>query len=108
MPRTAGFNSVDTSARNTGTVLGTDILMFIGGGSAGTAGGIKVATFAVLLIAIHSEITGDPDVTIFDRCMSAQTIRQAMSVALLSVAAVVAATLTIAMSGLHPLDQILR
>ena len=40
--------------------------------------------------------------------MSAQTIREAMSSALLSVAAVVAATLTIAMSGLHPLDQILR
>ncbi|RYV50192.1 TrkH family potassium uptake protein [Pengzhenrongella frigida] len=107
MPRTAGFNSVDTSAMNTGTLLGTDILMFIGGGSAGTAGGIKVATFAVLLIAIYAEITGDPDVTIFDRRMSAQTIRQAMSVALLSVAAVVVATLTIAMSSPYTLDQIL-
>ena len=42
MPRTAGFNSVDIGAMNTGTLLGTDVLMFIGGGSAGTAGGIKV------------------------------------------------------------------
>lgn len=43
MPRTAGFNSVDPGDLNTGTLLGSDALMFIGGGSAGTAGGIKVA-----------------------------------------------------------------
>ncbi|WP_321572175.1 TrkH family potassium uptake protein [Cellulomonas gilvus] len=59
MPRTAGFNSVDTGSMNTGTLLGTDVLMFIGGGSAGTAGGIKVGTFAVLLLAIIAELRGD-------------------------------------------------
>jgi trk system potassium uptake protein TrkH len=40
--RTAGFNSVDTGALHEETLLGTDVLMFIGGGPAGTAGGIKV------------------------------------------------------------------
>ena len=90
MPRTAGFNSVDPGAMNTGTLLGTDVLMFIGGGSAGTAGGIKVGTFAVLLLAIVAELRGDPDVNLFDRRLSPATIRQALSVALLSVAAVVA------------------
>ena len=48
MPRTAGFNSVDTGAMYEGSLLVTVVLMFIGGGSAGTAGGIKVTTFVLL------------------------------------------------------------
>lgn len=107
MPRTAGFNSVDTGQMNTGTLLGTDVLMFIGGGSAGTAGGIKVGTFAVLLLAIIAELRADPDVNLFDRRLSAPTIRQALAVALLSVAAVVAPTIAIAMTSPYTLDQIL-
>ena len=67
--------------------------MFIGGGSAGTAGGIKVGTFAVLLLVIVAELRGDPDANLYDRRLPTSTIRQALSVALLSVAAVVASTL---------------
>jgi Trk-type K+ transport system membrane component len=52
---------------NTGTWLGTDVLMFIGGGSAGTAVGIKVTTFTVLLFVIYSEIRGDDETTAFAR-----------------------------------------
>ena len=37
--------------------------MFIGGGSAGTAGGIKVTTFALLFFVIWSEVRGEPDRT---------------------------------------------
>lgn len=107
MPRTAGFNSVDPGAMNTGTLLGTDVLMFIGGGSAGTAGGIKVGTFAVLLVAIVAELRGDPDATLFDRRLSPVTIRQALAVALLSVAAVVGPTIALAMTSPYTLDQIL-
>ncbi|WP_423464454.1 TrkH family potassium uptake protein [Promicromonospora sp. MS192] len=108
MARTAGFNSLDTSAMNNGTWLGTDILMFIGGGSAGTAGGIKVGTFAVLAFIIWSELRGDPDSTVFDRRVATATQRQALAVALLSVAAVVLATLTITLSTrTFTLDQIL-
>ncbi len=47
-PRTAGFNSVDVAQLDPATLFVTDVLMFIGGGSAGTAGGIKVTTFALL------------------------------------------------------------
>ena len=64
MPRTAGFNSVDPGDMNTGTLLGVDVLMFIGGGSASTAGGIKVGTFAVLLLVIIAELRGDPDLSL--------------------------------------------
>ncbi len=49
------------------SLLVTDVLMFIGGGSGGTAGGIKVTTFAVLLFVIAAEVRGEKSVTIFDR-----------------------------------------
>ena len=58
--RTAGFNSVDIGAMQDSTWLGMDVFMFIGGGSAGTAGGIKVTTFALLFFVIWSEVRGEP------------------------------------------------
>ena len=106
MPRTAGFNSVDINAMQDGTWFGTDVLMFIGGGSAGTAGGIKVTTFAVLLYVIWAELRGDPDVNTFDRRIAATTQRQALSVALVSVAAVVIAIIAISLTSPLPVDRI--
>ncbi|RPF23351.1 TrkH family potassium uptake protein [Myceligenerans xiligouense] len=98
MPRTAGFNSLDTSQMHHETWLGTIILMFIGGGSAGTAGGIKVTTFAVLAIIIWSELRGEQDVNVFDRRITPGTQRQALTVALLGVAIIIVPTLWITAS----------
>ncbi len=95
MPRTAGFNSLDYSQMEDGTLLGTAILMFIGGGSAGTAGGIKVTTFVILFFAIYSEVRGEASVNAFDRRIGSRVQRQALTVALLGVAAVVGTTLLI-------------
>ncbi|MFJ3407634.1 TrkH family potassium uptake protein [Promicromonospora sp. NPDC090134] len=105
--RTAGFNSVNTSEMHTETWLGTVILMFIGGGSGGTAGGIKVTTFAVLAVLIWSELRGDPDATVFDRRISLATQRQALTLALLSVAIVVLPTLWMTALSPFTVDQIL-
>ena len=107
MPRTAGFNTLDVGAMNPGTWLGNDVLMFIGGGSAGTAGGIKMTTFAVLLFAIWSELRGDPDVSLFDRRVSSTTQRQALAVALLGVAAVVGPAILITLTSRFSGDQVL-
>lgn len=95
MPRTAGFNSLDTGEMYDGTLLGTIVLMFIGGGSAGTAGGIKVTTFVILFFAIYAEVRGESAVNAFDRRIGARVQRQALTVALLSVAAVVLSALAI-------------
>ena len=95
MPRTAGFNSLDYGQMNEGTLLGTDILMFIGGGSAGTAGGIKVTTFTLLFFAIYAEVRGERNVDAFDRRVDDRAIRQALTIALLSVGMVMAATLVL-------------
>lgn len=107
MPRSGGFNTVDYSQMNESTWLVTDVLMFIGGGSASTAGGIKVTTFMVLFFAIIAEARGDSTVDAFNRRLPTTILRQAVTVALLSVAAVVSATLLLlAISGLD-LDRVL-
>ena len=95
MPRTAGFNSLDYGQMEDGTLIGTMILMFIGGGSAGTAGGIKVTTFVILFFVIYAEVRGETNVDAFDRRIDDRVVRQALTVVLLSIAAVVTATLVL-------------
>ena len=99
--RTAGFNSIDIGGASEATQFGMSALMFIGAGPAGTAGGIKVTTFAVLLFILIAEVRGQGVVNIFGKRLSRAVHRQAISVVLLSVAVVVAATVAIMlMSGL--------
>ncbi|MBO8202353.1 TrkH family potassium uptake protein [Streptomyces smyrnaeus] len=105
MPRTAGFNSVDIAQMNPATWLGTDVLMFVGGASAGTAGGIKVTTFAVLFFVIYAEIRGEAAVNIFHRRLHGDLQRQALTVVLLSVAAVATSTLAFMVFTDFSLDQ---
>lgn len=107
MPRTAGFNSVDIAAMSPATWLGMDVMMFIGGGSAGTAGGIKVTTFAVLLFVIVAEARGDDYVFAFRRRIPRGLQRQALTVALTAVAAVVMSTLFLLIVTNFSLDQVL-
>jgi len=107
MPRTAGFNSLDVGAMNEGTWLGTTVLMFIGGGSAGTAGGIKVTTFILLFFVIYAEVRGEPSVRAFDRRIDARVQRQALTVALLSVGAVVGSTLVLMQATDFALGEVL-
>ena len=81
--RTAGFNSLDTGELDPQSLLVTDILMFIGGGSAGTAGGIKVTTAGLLIIVIWTELRGEPDVNVGNRRIANSTQRQAIAITLL-------------------------
>ncbi|OOC57052.1 ATPase [Nocardiopsis sinuspersici] len=107
MPRTAGFNSLDFGAMNTQTLLVTDILMFVGGGSAGTAGGIKVTTFAVLAFVVYANVRGEPTVHMAGRRLSEGTASQATTVVLLALGLVLAATLTLMTVTPFTLDQVL-
>lgn len=107
VPRTAGFNSVDIVEMNTGTWFGLDILMFIGGGSAGTAGGIKVTTVAVLGYAIWSELRGEKDVRADRWRLSPKAVREALTVAALSAVLVVLSTGLMTYHEPFSLDEIL-
>ena len=95
VPRTAGFNTVDYAHITEESLAFQYGLMFIGGGSAGTAGGIKVTTFFLLAHVIWSEIRGERDTNIAHRRISGATLRQALTVALLGVGVIAAGTLAI-------------
>lgn len=105
--RTAGFNSVDIGQLEPETLLGIDVLMFIGGGPAGTAGGIKVTTFAVLLFIIITELRGEGAVNIFGKRLSRAVHREAITITLLSMAAVMSATIALLMMTHLDLDVLL-
>jgi trk system potassium uptake protein TrkH len=107
MPRTAGFNSLDIDSMNPATLLVHDVLMFIGGGSAGTAGGIKVTTFAVLAFVIVAEVRGEPSVHALGRRVPALVQRQALTVALVGVGLVMASTIALLEITDHDLDKVL-
>jgi len=87
-PRTAGFNTINIGALHEPTQLVLTGLMFIGAGPASTSGGIKVTTFAVLFFVMWSEVRGDDDINAFRRRLPVHVVRQALTVALLSVAVV--------------------
>ena len=91
--RTAGFNSIDIAQMHPVSWLGMDILMFIGGGPAGTAGGLKITTFAVLFFILTTELRGGTAVNIFGKRLSRAVHRQAITVVLLAIALVVASTM---------------
>jgi trk system potassium uptake protein TrkH len=93
--RTAGFNSVDVGAMQVESLAVHYVLMFIGGGSAGTAGGIKVTTFFVLGAVVLAEIRGSPDTTVFRRRISSEVQRLALTVVLLGVAVLAFASLAL-------------
>jgi trk system potassium uptake protein TrkH len=106
-PRTAGFNTVDYSVVVPETRLLTDALMFIGAGSGSTAGGLKVTTLMVLIVAARAEIRGHNDVNVLDRRIPTTTIRVAIAVTIVSLSAVLIGTMALlAMTGLS-LDKAL-
>jgi trk system potassium uptake protein TrkH len=84
--RTAGFSALDTRALLEPTLFVVMALMFIGGASGSTAGGIKVNTFSVLLIAIVSTALGRPSAEAFGRRIQHVVVYRALAVALLSIA----------------------
>ncbi len=107
MPRTAGFNSIDVAELNPATLFITDMLMFVGGGSAGTAGGIKVTTFALLAFVIFAEVRGEPSVHVLGRRVPAAVQRQALTVALLGVGLVAVSTVALLSVTTFGLNELL-
>ncbi len=88
MPRTAGFNAIDLAAQTSDTVFLTQLLMLVGGGSAGTAGGIKVSTVGVLAFMVWAQARGERDVNVARRRVPEESQRQAVMVLGLAVSAI--------------------
>ncbi|MFP5450462.1 MAG: potassium transporter TrkG, partial [Thermoleophilia bacterium] len=95
MPRTAGFSVFDYNDAGQDTLLVADILMMIGGGSGGTAGGLKVTTVALLALIVWAELRGDRQVVAFRRHIPESIQRQAITIAALLISAVTFGTLAL-------------
>jgi trk system potassium uptake protein TrkH len=93
--RTSGFHSVDVGAMRPETLLVTNGLMLIGGGSGGTAGGIKITTFMVISLIVWTELLGERDTQAFRRRIPAETARVALSIVLLSILLISLGTLAL-------------
>ena len=105
--RTAGFNSLDIAQMRPETLLVSDALMMIGGGSAGTAGGIKVTTFLILGLIVWTEVRGETDASAFGRRLSSEVQRQALTVVLLAIGIVAAGTLVLLSVSRFGLSEVL-
>lgn len=81
--------------------------MLIGGGPAGTAGGIKITTFAVLFFILATEVRGEGAVNVLGKRLPRSVHRQAITVVLLSVAVVVAATAALMLITDIEMDRLL-
>ncbi|MTV51774.1 TrkH family potassium uptake protein [Massilia buxea] len=105
--RTAGFNAIDIGALTHETWALHYLLMFIGGGSAGTAGGVKVGTVAVLFLLVLAEVKGHPDAEAFGRRVGTSAQRQAITVLVLGSVVVAVGTIILLRISEFPTDQII-
>ncbi len=86
--RTAGFSTIDVSTMAPSTLFFTMILMFIGGATGSTAGGIKVNTLGLLVATLWSALRGEPHASVFGRELIEAQIHRAFAILLLSLGAV--------------------
>jgi trk system potassium uptake protein TrkH len=107
MPRTAGFNSLDVGAFRIETLAFNYLLMFIGGGSAGTAGGIKITTAFLMFMVVWSEVRGERDAVVLGRRVGTRVERQALSVAVLAAALICVGTIVLLSVTKLPLSSAL-
>jgi len=107
MTRSGGFSTIVVSDLHGSSLLLTDMLMFIGGGSASTAGGIKVTTLAVLFLAAFAEARGRQEMEAFGRRIPSDMLRLAVSVVLWGATTVAVSTVVILHITQAPLDYVL-
>lgn len=104
--RTAGFNTADQLALSQGGILLTMILMFIGAGSGSTGGGIKVNTFAALLLSAFAQARRKEDVNIFRRRLDEADVQKAYSNVMLYFLACLAGCMVLCAQGVSMDDAL--
>lgn len=82
--RTAGFATIPQQNLTNPSAVLSLLLMFIGGSPAGTAGGVKTVTMAVLLASMLASVLNKSEVTLFDRTISRATVSRAAAVVSMS------------------------
>ncbi len=96
--RTAGFNTVDVSEMSASSKIILILLMFIGGSPGSTAGGIKTVTLAVVIMTVVAALRKRQDVEMFRRSVRIVVVGRAITVTLLFVVVLFAATLALSIT----------
>jgi len=83
--RTAGFNTVDIYHLTNPSLFVLVLLMFIGASPGSTGGGIKVTSFATLMMVLYSRLRGRFQTEFQDRALSTEVIQRTVTLFILSV-----------------------
>lgn len=101
-PRTAGFNTIDIGAMTEPGLFLIMVLMFIGGAPGGTAGGVKITTFGITVLALWATVRGAADATVLRRRIPPEQVARAFFVSLIGFLALnVAAGVLLIVEGRH-------
>lgn len=93
--RTAGFATIDQAAFRHVSCVVFIIWMFIGGSPAGTAGGVKTVTLAIVFASMMSNIRGKKDVTMFGRKISDDYVKRSMAIIMFSFSTLAVLTISL-------------
>ena len=88
--RTAGMNTIDLAACSPISKLLMSVLQFIGAAPGSTGGGVKVTTFAVLILTIRSVAQGRDDCVIGGHHIESKTVYRALTIIVIVIGAVAA------------------
>lgn len=98
--RTAGFVTFDAGKLSESGALLTLILMFIGASSGSTGGGIKVTTFAILVLSAVASMKQRKNIVIFKRQIDNETVKKASAMFIIYLAVVL--IMTLVLTALEP------
>ncbi len=105
--RTAGFSTVNPALTGGPSQLVACILMFIGGSSGGTAGGVKTVTFALVCIALIQSARGRSAYTVGKKRIAEDNIRRALALVGCGLLVVFLSTLLLALTNTCPMNAAL-
>ena len=107
--RTAGFNttSIDLNAMSPAGHFTLMLLMFIGGSPASTAGGVKTAAFAVLIVGLRGALRGRDNFEAFGRTIPVEVLRRASVVVVIMAMLVSVVTLALSVTEAQPLREVM-
>ncbi|MDT8437559.1 MAG: TrkH family potassium uptake protein [Wenzhouxiangellaceae bacterium] len=106
-PRTAGFNTLPIDQLEDASALMTILLMLIGGGSASTAGGIKITTFAVMLLATAAWLRRRANPVAFGRSLGGDEVMKVLALISISLIVVMTATFILTLTQQLPFLMLL-
>jgi len=99
--RSAGFNTIDIGAMTMPVTIFIVLLMFIGGSSYSTAGGIKTSTFTILLLSIISTIRGKNAIEIYNRTIPNGDLLKAYSILMFSIGGILTGFFVLSFTEQH-------